>query len=67
MPGQSFLVSDDESKKLLRDLRRTFLQEQEKQYPREPGIQIVGGRTLYMRDEIPLADADGLIALGSRP
>jgi hypothetical protein len=63
-PGESTLVTESDSASALRMLRSTFLRDQEKQSGgHEPGIQIQGGYTVYLRDALPLNDEHGLVTL----
>jgi hypothetical protein len=62
--GGSFLVTDHASTAALRSLRNDFLRDQELQKGgREPGIQIEGGYTVYLREAFALNDQQGLVTL----
>jgi len=67
VPGVSRVVDDPSQSVALRTLRDSYISEGEKLNLPSGGIQIEGGYTLFLRDDLPFTDQDGLFLLERNP
>jgi len=65
--GVSRLVSDPGDVSALLALRDEYLSEEASRIPADPAIEIEGGYVLYLREEVPFTDANGIVSQFATP